>query len=135
MKKNFFNYNPKLKKLASQLRNKSTPSEILLWKYLKGKQRLGYDFHRQKPIKNYIVDFFCPKLNLAIEIDGISHEYKFYKDKNRQIELEKNGIKFLRFQSKDVLTNIENVIYVIDKTIINILHTPKPPLKEGSFYK
>ncbi len=50
-------YNPKLKELARQLRNNSTKAEIKLWKYLKGKQMLGYDFHRQKPIDNYIVDF------------------------------------------------------------------------------
>jgi very-short-patch-repair endonuclease len=61
-------YNPKLKEYARQLRNNSTRSEIILWKYLKGKQMLGYDFHRQKPIDNYIVDFFCSELMLAIEL-------------------------------------------------------------------
>lgn len=52
-------YNPKLKQLARKLRNNSTLSEILLWKYLKEKQMMGYDFHRQKPLDEYIVDFFC----------------------------------------------------------------------------
>lgn len=51
-------YNPKLKPLARQLRNNSTKAEIRLWGYLKGKQMHGYDFHRQKPIDNYIADFF-----------------------------------------------------------------------------
>jgi len=50
-----------------------TMSEILLWQELKGKQLLGYDFDRQIPIDNYIVDFYCKKLNLVIEIDGSSH--------------------------------------------------------------
>ena len=67
-------YNPKLKELARQLRNNSTKSEIRLWTYLRRKQMHGYDFHRQKPIDNYIVDFFCNKLQLAIECDGYSHE-------------------------------------------------------------
>lgn len=66
-------YDPKLKMLVRKLRNNSTLSEVLLWLELKGKQMKGYDFHRQKPIDNYIVDFFCHELMLAIEIGGISH--------------------------------------------------------------
>lgn len=66
-------YNPALKEKARELRNNSTISEIFLWQFLKGKQMLGYDFHRQKPLDEYIVDFFCNELMLAIEIDGESH--------------------------------------------------------------
>jgi len=60
--------------LARQLRNNSTKSEIRLWQKLKRNQMHGYDFHRQKPSDEYIVDFFCNKLQLAIECDGYSHE-------------------------------------------------------------
>ncbi|WP_271784819.1 endonuclease domain-containing protein [Aquimarina algiphila] len=67
-------YNPKLKELARQLRNNATKSEIRLWQKLKRGQMYSYDFHRQKPIDNYIVDFFCNKLQLAIELDGYSHQ-------------------------------------------------------------
>ncbi|MDD8018536.1 MAG: DUF559 domain-containing protein, partial [Bacteroidota bacterium] len=63
-------YKPKLKEIAKTLRKNSTLGEVLLWKRLRNKQMLGYDFHRQKPIDQFIVDFFCPALNLAIEIDG-----------------------------------------------------------------
>lgn len=63
-------YNPKLKLLARQLRNNSTPTEIRLWQHLKGKQMMGYDFHRQKPLDNYVADFFCNELMLALEIVG-----------------------------------------------------------------
>jgi len=66
-------YNPKLKPLAKKLRNNMTLSEVLLWNELKGKRILGYDFDRQKPIDNYIVDFYCKELFLAIEVDGDSH--------------------------------------------------------------
>jgi len=86
-------YNPKLKELARQLRNNSTQSEIRLWQYLKGKQMMGYDFHRQKPIDNYIVDFFCNKLKLAIELDGFSHYIKetYLKDLEKEkIESQNN---------------------------------------------
>ena len=73
MKKEFHRYNPKLTQLARQLRNDSALSEVPLWNELKDKQMNGYDFHRLKPIDNYIVDFFCPALRLAIEIDGEDH--------------------------------------------------------------
>src|SRR5699024_5241929 len=73
-------YNPKLVPLAKKLRKNSTLSEILLWQRLKRGQLLGYDFHRQKPIGNYIVDFYCPDILLAIEIDGNSHRFKGRED-------------------------------------------------------
>ena len=66
-------YNPKLKQFARNLRNNSSISEIRFWNQVNAKQFNGYQFYRQKPIGNYIVDFFCPILNLVIEIDGESH--------------------------------------------------------------
>ena len=76
MKRKIIPYNPKLKELARELRNNSTKAEIILWLKLKNKQLYGYDFHRQKPIDNYIVDFFCQELMLAIEVDGYSHQFE-----------------------------------------------------------
>ncbi len=67
-------YNPRLKELARQLRNNSTKAEVFLWQKIKRKQYYGYDFHRQKPIDNFILDFFCHELMLGIEVDGYSHE-------------------------------------------------------------
>ncbi|MCB0731458.1 MAG: DUF559 domain-containing protein [Ignavibacteriae bacterium] len=110
-------YNPKLKQLARDLRNNSTKSEIILWTYLKGKQIKGYDFHRQKPIGNYIIDFFCNELMLAIEIDGESHYGNEEKDKIRQLEIEKFGIHFLRFDDSEIFYNLENVIKTIEDWI------------------
>lgn len=110
-------YNPKLKQLAKNLRNNSTLSEVLLWQHLKGKKMKGYDFHRQKPIGNYIVDFFCSDLMLAIEIDGISHDEKNNKDIKRQKQIENLGISFLRFNDIDVKKNIEGVVVAIEKWI------------------
>ncbi|MBC8526215.1 MAG: DUF559 domain-containing protein [Candidatus Cloacimonetes bacterium] len=69
-------YNPKLKELARKPHKNMTLSEVLLWNQLKQKKMKCYDFHRQKPISNYIVDFFCPRLKLIIEIDGETHIYK-----------------------------------------------------------
>jgi very-short-patch-repair endonuclease len=113
----FVRYNPVLTARARRLRNNSTLSEVLLWKELKGKQMMGYDFHRQKPIDQYIVDFFCPKLMLAIEIDGTSHIGKAEKDKKRQNKLENLGIKFLRFGDLDVKRDKEGVLRAIKRWI------------------
>ena len=84
MRRKIIPYNPALKEKARELRNNSTTSEIKLWKFLKGKQMCGYDFHRQKPLDNYIVDFFCDELMLAVEIDGLSHLGNEKYDNQRQ---------------------------------------------------
>ena len=110
-------YNPRLKELARTLRNNSTLSEVLLWNHLKGKQIRGYDFHRQKPIDNYIVDFFCPRLRLIIEIDGQSHAFKGKKDEQRKNRLELLGFYILRFDDLDVKKNMEGVLVSIEKWI------------------
>ena len=89
-------YNPKLKALSRRLRRKGTLSEVLLWMQIKGGQIKGYKFTRQKPMGNYIVDFYCSRLRLAIEIDGIGHEDKFKEDKIRQKEIEKLRFRILK---------------------------------------
>lgn len=116
MKRRPIPYNPKLKQLARLLRKNSTLSEILLWKHLKGKQMKGYDFHRQKPLGNYIVDFFCNELMLAIEIDGSSHELEgaYERDQERQQTLEKLGIFFLRFDDRMVKQDMKGVLLAIE---------------------
>lgn len=110
-------YDPELKRLARQLRRQSTLAEVLLWRYLKGRQRCGIDFHRQKPIGQFIVDFFAPKLMLAVEIDGDSHRVKGREDLERQQKLEALGIRFLRFSDLQVKTRINYVIQAIDDWI------------------
>ncbi len=110
-------YNPKLKQIARNFRKNSTYGEIKLWGYLKNGQISGYDFHRQKPVGNYIVDFYCPKLKLAVEIDGYSHNFACERDKNKDKLLNQIGIKVLRFLERDVLENIESVVEVIKQEI------------------
>ncbi len=94
-----------------------TLSEVLLWNRLKGRSFLGLDFHRQKPIGRYIVDFYCPKLLLAIEIDGCSHDGRMAEDRARQKEIEKFGIRFLRFSDEEVKRDFESVVNAIEKWI------------------
>ena len=83
---------------------------------------MGYDFHRQKPIDEYIVDFFCTRLKLIIEIDGESHSDRDEEDQKRQERLESIGFHFLRFWDFDVKKNMEGVILTIREWIR--LHTP-----------
>jgi len=101
------------------LRNNMTLAEILLWNHLKQKKLLGYDFHRQKPIAEFVVDFYCPRLSLAIEIDGDSHEGKLEKDGKRQHDIEEFGIRFLRFSDEEVKHNLDGVLEAISISIEN----------------
>ncbi len=80
---------------------------------------LGYDFHRQKPLDQFIVDFFCNELSLAIELDGASHESDEAREKDaaRQERLESLGVKFLRFKESDVRKNMRAVLETIEHWI------------------
>ena len=95
-----------------------TLGEVLLWQEIRDR-KLGYQFHRQVPILNYIVDFYCHELNLVIEIDGSSHDHPevAVNDFERQEELENEGIRFLRFDEKEVRDNLDDVVEVIDNWI------------------
>jgi very-short-patch-repair endonuclease len=110
MKRKVLPYRPRFKTIARTLRKEMTLAEVLLWNELKRKQMMGYDFHRQKPIDKYVVDFFCPRLSLVIEIDGASHEEKQEADSKRQKEIERYGISFLRFSDHEVKQNLDGVL-------------------------
>jgi very-short-patch-repair endonuclease len=115
MKREIIPYDPKLKALAKELRQNMTLSEVLLWQKIRNKQMLGFDFDRQRPIDKYIVDFYCKDLKLAIEIDGSSHhnEERYLADVERQKQLEKLGVRFLRFNDLDVKKNMNDVLRVL----------------------
>ena len=132
-KRGIIHYNPELKELARELRRNMTLSEVLLWNELKHKQMLGFDFDRQRPIGNYIVDFYCKELSLAIEIDGDTHIYKYDYDDHRQVELEKLGVNFLRFEDIEVKKNMMNVLRVIMNWINERRPTPSPS-REGNCF-
>ena len=109
-------YNPKLKAYARKLRKESTLAEVLLWMKIKNRT-LGVQFHRQVPLLDYIVDFYCHELMLAIEIDGSSHDYKYKYDKSRQGRLEEKGVKFLRFSNIDIKNQMFMVLLSIEEKI------------------
>ena len=128
MKRKIIPYKPKLKYTARMLRKNMTLSEILLWQELKGKQMLGHDFDRQRPIDNYIVDFYCKELQLAIEIDGASHDYEgaYERDVKRQKKLESLGVHFVRIDDDLVKQDINIVIKLIREWVLSQGPTPAP---------
>ncbi|MDP2337213.1 MAG: endonuclease domain-containing protein [Bacteroidota bacterium] len=126
-------YSPHLKEYARQLRKHSTKSEIFMWKMLKGKELHGYDFHRQKPLDNYIADFFCHELMLAIELDGYTHFFEEVqqKDRRKQERLSELGVTVLRFTDDEVFNDTDNVFKVIENYITEYEMTHPRPLSRG----
>ena len=111
-------YNPRLKALARQLRKEMTKAEVLLWQELR-KEEMGVQFHRQVPVLDFILDFYCHELLLAIEVDGITHTYEEMpeKDRLRDQKLSEWGIEVLRFDDAEVLKKRKAVInYIFEKT-------------------
>ncbi len=96
-----------------------TYSEVKLWNEIKNAQLLGYDFDRQRPIGNYIVDFYCKDLQLALEVDGITHldDNIMARDLLRQKELEVAGVSFLRFDALLIVNKVEAAVREIKKWI------------------
>jgi len=122
-------YGEKLKKPSQQLRSRMTDAEKVIWFKTRRKQIKNLQFYRQKPIGSYIVDFFCPKAKLVIEIDGGQHyEAKGERqDKIRDEYLKKLGLKILRFQNTDVLKDIDGVV----KVICDAIEKGFPSLEKG----
>lgn len=114
----FFGAGPLIFENAKQLRNNQTAAEAVLWGSLK-KYFPTLKFRRQHPIFIYIADFYCHKLKLVIEVDGLIHEKTEVKENDcqRQAHLERLGLKVLRFTNNEVMTNIEKVIKTIEQFI------------------
>jgi very-short-patch-repair endonuclease len=102
---------------ARELRKRMTPAEAVLWAYLRNQQLDGKIFRRQHPIDKFIVDFYCHRFKLVIEVDGGIHKDPVVseRDKNRTSELESFGLKVIRFTNEDVINNTETVINKISQ--------------------
>ena len=100
----------KLKPIAHEKRHKPTPAEKEFWKYLKNRQLLDFIFRRQHCIGPFIVDFYCYKAKLIVEIDGEIHQYRPEEDKIRQEYLESLRLRILRFSNHNVLNNTQKVV-------------------------
>ena len=121
MRRKIIPYSPNLKALAKSLRKQITYSEVVLWNRLKNFQMMGYDFDRQRPILNYIVDFYCKDLFLVIEVDGITH-YDIniiQKDAVRDDELAEYNIIVLRVNALDIVNKTVHVLKILENWIMN----------------
>ncbi len=129
-------YNKRLRNFARANRSNMTNAEVKIWNdLLRKKQFYGFKFLRQRPIKNYIVDFFCKELSLIIEIDGFSHndENIYLNDVKRQKELEALGYCFLRFSDEEVISDFDNVVRTMEIWLENYKKTSptlNPPSRE-----
>lgn len=115
-------YSKSLKRLSQKLRTEQTDAERKLWQRINRDQLLGFRFNRQKPLLNYIVDFYCPKAKLIIELDGDRHYEPDYQEKDRLRDAELNSLGFtvMRFSNDEVYFEIEAVVEQIYLFLENI---------------
>ena len=137
---NFLPYNPRLKQFGRDLRNYGQKSEAMLWKCLKNKQT-GHVFNRQRPILNYIADFYCCELRLVIEIDGASHfsAEAQARDAERDRQMQAIGLTVIRVRDSDVRKKPRGVAKSIMEMVLEkrelaqsgYSESPLPPFEKG----
>jgi very-short-patch-repair endonuclease len=124
-----------IKRFARKLRNNQTPSEKMLWPFLRNRQLEGRRFLRQHPIiyesrnnnhKFYIPDFYCKKESLIIELDGKVHESQKERDKRRDLILASRGLRILRIKNEELI----NIGEVLEKINMEFRFSP-PPCQQG----
>ena len=123
-------YRSDLKQTARKLRSDMTDAERLLWSRLRGKQILGVQFYRQKPIGPYVVDFHAPAAKLVVEVDGSQHfkEAGQLRDRKRDAYLESQGQHVLRFDNLQAMKETEAVLETIHGVVGARLKSPPAPL-------
>ncbi len=129
-------YKPILKPFSRTLRSNLTDAEQRLWSKLRREQILGVQFYRQKPLANYIVDFYCAAANLVIELDGSQHFEPDHQasDAERDRALESLGLLVLRFDNRQVMQELDAVMRVIFEAVekrIPLEIPPSPPFSKG----
>ena len=119
-------YKHGLKEPARALRKSMTDAEQALWGKVKRKQVHGLQFYRQKPLLSFIVDFYCPKAKLVIELDGSQHFEPDHevKDQARDVQLAALGLRVLRFDNLQVLKEMDAVMAVIWREVEAIVEIP-----------
>ena len=116
--KRFSSFRKDLKAKARDNRKNMNRPEAKLWyEILSNRKFLGYRFLKQKPILDYIVDFYCSELKLGIEVDGESHNEQKEYDKSRTLNLNKIGIKLIRYSNVDIMCNLEGVYLDLEEKV------------------
>jgi len=116
------------KEKRRKLRQNQTQAEELVWKFLRNRQMLGYKFKRQYSVDQYVIDFYCSEIKLAVELDGASHNSPTRKeyDIKRQKKIEAYGIKFERISDDELFGNPNKAFEKIEKAIKNLTPTHLP---------
>jgi len=119
MLKHILFYPWRLVPVAARMRGRMTRAEALLWQELRGRKLLGMKFERRRPIDRSIVDFYCPRLGLAIDVDPISTAELFsvHEERERDVRLRLGGVTVLRFSDDEVLHNLDGVLSRIRQTV------------------
>jgi very-short-patch-repair endonuclease len=124
---NYWEITPSLKQkmteVAREFRKKPTASEDFLWQAIRSRRLDGRKFRRQQPIGAFVVDFFCGSERLIVEVDGRIHESQQERDRQRQELLESLNLKVLRVTSKQVETDLNSVLIIIQESFNS---TPNP---------
>lgn len=122
---------------ARALRNQATDTERHLWRHLRDRQLGGHRFRRQVPIGSYIADFACLEAKLIIELDGGQHQEQAKYDARRDMQMEAQGFRVLRFWDNQVFRETQAVLEVILRALEerSSLHPacplPSPPPQAG----
>ncbi len=101
---------------AKELRREMTPAEKILWQELRA-NKLGVHFRRQQIIAGFIVDFYCHKSTLVVEVDGDIHDFQQEEDARREKVLREMGLKIVRFRNDEVLKNLSGVVGKIREVV------------------
>jgi very-short-patch-repair endonuclease len=112
--------------VARSFRKQPTPTESLLWRFLRGGKIEGVRFRRQQPIGPFVVDFYCPELKLIVEVDGGIHESQRERDTERQELLEACGYEVLRFPASAIETDLRAVLISLRLHIDSCQEQPHP---------
>ncbi|MFA5828495.1 MAG: endonuclease domain-containing protein [Candidatus Shapirobacteria bacterium] len=112
------NYLKELRGLSRKNRNNPTEAEEKIWRELLRNKKTGFTFLRQKPINRFVIDFYCSELNLAIEIDGNSHDKKIGYDQSRDKFLKQIGINTIRFTNDQILFRINQVKNILNLSLV-----------------
>jgi very-short-patch-repair endonuclease len=115
-----------LKSRAREMRQEIPLAEKILWSKLRGDQFHGLRFRRQKPIGQFIADFYCPAAKLVVELDGDSHSERIEYDTKRTAYVQSRGLREVRFQNEDVINNIDVVLQELERLVEGVHPLPSP---------
>jgi very-short-patch-repair endonuclease len=112
------NIDPALLEAAKELRKNMTPQEKMLWGHLRANRMSGFHFRRQQIINGYIVDFYCHKAGLVIEVDGPIHLKQKDYDLERDEQLKSRGLTVIHIKNEEIEQNLEGVLEKIKSSLI-----------------